>query len=111
MLGDSLRRTRQQQRRTLADVARAAQVSMQYLSEVERGQKEASSEILAALCEALGIELADLLADVGRSLVESRTERASVVRLESIRARRATSRASGSPAKNSGDPLCLLAAA
>lgn len=80
---------------------------MQYLSELERGQKEASSEILAALCEALGVELADLLADVGRTLVEEREHRASVVRLESIRA----GRRPVSPTKDASDPLCLLAAA
>ncbi len=46
MLGDVLRRTRLEQGRTLADVARSARVSMPYLSEVERGRKEASSEVL-----------------------------------------------------------------
>ena len=68
MVGDVLRRMRHEQGRTLADVARAARVSMPYLSEVERGRKEASSEILAALCGALDIELGDLLAEVGRDL-------------------------------------------
>ena len=62
MLGDVLRRTRLEQGRTLADVARAARVSMPYLSEVERGRKEASSEVLAAICDALRLELAELLA-------------------------------------------------
>ncbi len=66
MLGDVLRRTRLDQRRTLADVARAAKVSMPYLSEVERGRKEASSEVLAAICDALRIDLADLLAEAGQ---------------------------------------------
>jgi transcriptional regulator with XRE-family HTH domain len=73
MLGDVLRRTRQEQGRTLADVARAARVSMPYLSEVERGRKEASSEVLAAICESLGIDLSDLLAGVWRDLAELRT--------------------------------------
>ena len=53
MVGDVLRRTRQAQGRTLADVARAARVSVPYLSELERGRKEASSEVLAAICDAL----------------------------------------------------------
>jgi transcriptional regulator with XRE-family HTH domain len=75
MLGDVLRRTRREQGRTLADVARAAKVSMPYLSEVERGRKEASSEVLAAICESLGIDLSDLLADVWRDLAELRTRR------------------------------------
>jgi transcriptional regulator with XRE-family HTH domain len=73
MLGDVLRRTRREQGRTLADVARAARVSMPYLSEVERGRKEASSEVLAAICESLGIDLSDLLAGVWRDLAELRT--------------------------------------
>ena len=62
VLGDILRRTRQQQGRTLKDVAVDAQVSMPYLSEVERGLKEASSEVLAAICQALDLTVADLLA-------------------------------------------------
>ena len=64
VLGEALRRARLEQGRTLADVASAARISMPYLSEVERGRKEVSSEVLAALCDALGIELADLLITV-----------------------------------------------
>lgn len=60
-LGEALRRLRLEQGRTLAEVALAARISMPYLSEVERGLKEVSSEVLAALCAALGIELPDLL--------------------------------------------------
>jgi transcriptional regulator with XRE-family HTH domain len=76
MMGDVLRRTRREQGRTLADVARAARVSMPYLSEVERGRKEASSEVLAAICESLGIDLSDLLAGVWRDLAALRTRHA-----------------------------------
>jgi transcriptional regulator with XRE-family HTH domain len=61
VLGEALRRARLEQGRTLADVALAARISMPYLSEVERGLKEVSSEVLAALCEALGIDLSELL--------------------------------------------------
>jgi hypothetical protein len=61
VLGEALRRARLEQARTLADVALAARISMPYLSEVERGLKEVSSEVLAALCEALGIDLSELL--------------------------------------------------
>jgi transcriptional regulator with XRE-family HTH domain len=85
MLGDVLRRTRQDQGRTLADVAEDAKVSMPYLSEVERGRKEASSEVLAAVCDALGLELSDLLGEVRRDLVE---HRATVIRLDTVRALR-----------------------
>jgi transcriptional regulator with XRE-family HTH domain len=68
MLGDALRRRRQNQRRTLREVSSAARVSLGYLSEVERGQKEASSELLASICDALGLRLADLLREVSDDL-------------------------------------------
>jgi len=67
-LGDTLRDHRLSQRRTLRDVSGAARVSLGYLSEVERGQKEASSELLASICDALEVELADLLAEVSLQL-------------------------------------------
>jgi transcriptional regulator with XRE-family HTH domain len=63
-IGGSLRRARTLRRRTLRDVSRAARVSLGYLSEVERGRKEPSSELLASICEALDIALPDLLAEV-----------------------------------------------
>lgn len=85
MLGDVLRRTRLEQRRTLADVARSARISMQYLSEIERGRKEASSEILAALCSALRLDLSELLAAVGRDLLDQRARRSSLIRLDEYR--------------------------
>ncbi|WP_432513002.1 helix-turn-helix domain-containing protein [Kineococcus sp. SYSU DK001] len=59
--GAVLRAERTAQRRTLSDVADAARVSLPYLSEVERGRKEPSSEVLAAICGALDLTLADLL--------------------------------------------------
>ena len=61
LVGDVLRRQRLAQERTLKDVAEAARISMPYLSEVERGRKEASSEVLAAAAHALGLGLSDLL--------------------------------------------------
>ncbi|MGW3952030.1 helix-turn-helix domain-containing protein [Streptomyces sp. NPDC004752] len=61
LVGDVLRRERQAQERTLRDVADAARISVPYLSEVERGRKEASSEVLAAAARALGLGLGDLL--------------------------------------------------
>jgi transcriptional regulator with XRE-family HTH domain len=69
VLGHILRRIRHQQGRTLADVARVSRISVQYLSELERGRKEASSEVLAAICDALRVELADVLAEAGRQLL------------------------------------------
>lgn len=69
LIGQALRRLRLRQGRTLREVADAAQVSMPYLSEVERGRKEASSEVLAAICRALGIRLSDLLESVRDDLL------------------------------------------
>lgn len=66
VIGSELRRLRKQQGRTLRDVSGAAKVSLGYLSEVERGQKEASSELLAAICEALGAPLSVVLSDAAR---------------------------------------------
>jgi transcriptional regulator with XRE-family HTH domain len=85
MVGDVLRRTRLEQGRTLRDVARSARISMQYLSELERGRKEASSEILAALCAALRLDLAELLVAVGQDIFDRRARRSPVVRLDAFR--------------------------
>lgn len=63
-IGDALRTNRQRQGRTLRDVSNGARVSLGYLSEVERGQKEASSELLSSICGALEVPLASLLRDV-----------------------------------------------
>ncbi len=68
ILGEVLRRQRLTQRLTLRQVSEAAKVSLGYLSEIERGQKEASSELLAAICEALGVRLSDLLRLVGEAV-------------------------------------------
>src|SRR6476469_7033420 len=68
-VGHELREERHQQQRTLADVAEESGVSVQYLSEVERGRKEPSSEILGAVSGALGLRLVDLTTRVTRSLV------------------------------------------
>ena len=61
LIGEVLRRERRAQERTLQDVADEARISMPYLSELERGRKEASSEILAAAAQALGLRLSDLI--------------------------------------------------
>jgi transcriptional regulator with XRE-family HTH domain len=72
-IGSSLRRVRTSRRRTLRDVSRRARVSLGYLSEVERGRKEASSELLAAICEALDVALPELLGDAAEALVAAAT--------------------------------------
>jgi transcriptional regulator with XRE-family HTH domain len=81
-IGGTLRRARTARRRTLRDVARRARVSLGYLSEVERGRKEPSSELLAAICEALDIALADLLAEAAEAIA------AEAVTAEAARLRR-----------------------
>ncbi len=63
-LGEVLRRARQRQGRTLREVSAAARVSLGYLSEVERGQKEASSELLHAICAALDVPMSQILREV-----------------------------------------------
>jgi transcriptional regulator with XRE-family HTH domain len=105
-IGEVLRRTRRAQGRTLADVSRAARVSVPYLSELERGRKEASSEVLAAICDALRIDLSELLAVVGRELAAGRP--ATVIRLDSVRGGRVASPAAR-PARGGGDVVCLAA--
>lgn len=67
-LGAALRRRRLGQQRTLRDVSRSARVSLGYLSEVERGQKEASSELLAAICEALSVPVSSVLREASEEL-------------------------------------------
>jgi transcriptional regulator with XRE-family HTH domain len=64
VLGDALRARRLAQHRTLREVSTAANVSLGYLSEIERGHKEASSELLASICDALGAPLSEMLGDV-----------------------------------------------
>jgi transcriptional regulator with XRE-family HTH domain len=71
MIGDVLRRHRLRQSRTLRDVSVAAGVSLGYLSEIERGRKEASSELLAAICGALEVSLSELLREVSDDLARA----------------------------------------
>ncbi|MEV0847068.1 helix-turn-helix transcriptional regulator [Streptomyces sp. NPDC049954] len=68
LLGDVLRRQRQRQGRTLREVSSSARVSLGYLSEVERGQKEASSELLSAICDALDVRMSELMHEVSDEL-------------------------------------------
>jgi transcriptional regulator with XRE-family HTH domain len=64
LLGDVLRDRRMQRGMTLREVSADARVSLGYISEIERGQKEASSELLASLCSALDVPLSDVLREV-----------------------------------------------
>lgn len=67
-LGRTLRSSREDQGGRLVDVAERAGISPQYLSEIERGRKEPSSEMIAAVAGALGLDLADLLSDIAGTL-------------------------------------------
>src|ERR1700743_2548110 len=67
-IGDRLRHARTNQHRTLREVSRSARVSLGYLSEVERGRKEASSELLAAICDARALPMPDLLHTVASDM-------------------------------------------
>jgi transcriptional regulator with XRE-family HTH domain len=84
-IGGTLRRARTARRRTLREVSRRARVSLGYLSEVERGRKEPSSELLAAICEALDIALSDLLAEAAEAIA---AEAATVAAVDAARLRR-----------------------
>jgi XRE family transcriptional regulator, stress-response regulator len=113
-LGDVLRRIRLRQGRTLAEVAKLARVSLPYLSELERGRKEASSEVLAAICEALEVSLPDVLAEVRREMLGIRFRQPALIRLTAI-GDTASQMPGGPPApdsqpRGSADPTCLLAA-
>jgi transcriptional regulator with XRE-family HTH domain len=70
-LGRTLRTAREEQGGRLVDVAERAGISPQYLSEIERGRKEPSSEMIAAVTGALGVELADLLVGIAGSVRRS----------------------------------------
>lgn len=76
IIGCELRRRRQGQGRTLRDVSGSAQVSLGYLSEVERGQKEASSELLRAICGALSTPISDVLASASDEAAKRELEAA-----------------------------------
>lgn len=68
VIGDALRARRQSQHRTLREVSTSANVSLGYLSEIERGQKEASSELLSSICDALGAQLSEVLRQVSDTM-------------------------------------------
>ena len=78
-IGSALRQARISQGRTLRDVAKGARVSLGYLSEVERGQKEASSELLNSICQALDLSLLTVMSDVTIALRTTEAPSLSVV--------------------------------
>lgn len=78
-IGSTLRAQRVAQGRTLRDVAKSARVSLGYLSEVERGQKEASSELLNSICTALELQLSTVITEVALELTASAAPQLTVV--------------------------------
>jgi transcriptional regulator with XRE-family HTH domain len=85
LLGDVLRRLRLRQGRTLREVSASARVSLGYLSEVERGQKEASSELLAAICGALGTPLSQVFREVSDNFALAELQNEPLLREPALR--------------------------
>src|SRR6201990_3779412 len=98
LLGDALRRLRLRQGRTLREVSGAARVSLGYLSEVERGQKEASSELLAAICSALNTPLSHVLGEVSDSFALAELQNEAELQSEPVLTSAGASRNGQSPA-------------
>jgi transcriptional regulator with XRE-family HTH domain len=84
VIGDVLRRARTEQGRTLREVSDSARVSLGYLSEVERGRKEASSELLSAICGALDVPLSRVLSDAGDQMAGQESAEFASARAASI---------------------------
>lgn len=78
-LGEVLREARTSQGRTLRQVSSQAAISLGYLSELERGEKEASSELLASVCTALGVPLSGVIAEVATRVARAEERSAPVV--------------------------------
>ncbi len=106
LLGDVLRRLRQRQGRTLREVSAAARVSLGYLSEVERGQKEASSELLAAICTALNTPLSHVLGEVSDSFALAELQNEAELQSEPVLTSAGASRSGQSPAGRSAAAPC-----
>ncbi len=86
LIGETLREERMTQGRTLREVSKEARVSLGYLSEVERGQKEASSELLASICSALDLPLSVILNVVSEKMADAEQSAARVTSLSTVRA-------------------------
>lgn len=104
-LGETLRDARTRQNRTLRDVSTAANVSLGYLSEVERGRKEASSELLASICDALDVELSEVLDTASSAL---RTSAAPIAAPAKSAVTANSSKPSAAPARSAGSLRIVL---
>ena len=112
VLGNRLRALRTDRDETLAQTAERAGISPQYLSEIERGRKEPSSEMIAALAGALGISVADLMADTAQDLRRAAT---TIIAVAPATANRSAAGRTGRNMMRSGQrpsgPVALAAAA
>jgi transcriptional regulator with XRE-family HTH domain len=86
-LGDVLRGERMRRGMTLRELSSEARISLGYISEIERGQKEASSELLASLCEALDVALSDVLREVSDTVAVEEQRIAAEAAVERVPAR------------------------
>jgi transcriptional regulator with XRE-family HTH domain len=93
LLGDVLRDRRTERGLTLREVSAEARVSLGYISEIERGQKEASSELLASLCDALEVPLSAVLREVSDAVAVQEAASVAPAGLTSLEPMRARSRA------------------
>ena len=108
LLGEVLRDQRMRQGRTLRQVSGDARVSLGYISEIERGQKEASSELLASICAALDVPLSEILSEVSDAVALE--EAALAMQLESIQVDTTSLRAPRSTSRpNAGDVVASAA--
>src|ERR1700748_3412926 len=108
LLGDVLRAQRMRRGMTLRQVSADARVSLGYISEIERGQKEASSELLAALCSALDVPLSEILSEVSDAVALE--EAALAVALEDVTLDTTSLQApAGESAPRSGDVVASAA--
>ena len=107
LLGEVLRAQRMRQGRTLRQVSADARVSLGYISEVERGQKEASSELLASICSALDVPLSEILSEVSDAVALE--EAALAMQLESVRVDATSLRPARTESGRTGDVVASAA--
>jgi transcriptional regulator with XRE-family HTH domain len=107
LLGDVLRSRRVEQGRSLRDLCAEASVSLGYMSEIERGHKEASSELLASICAALDAPLSEILSEVADAVALEEARLA--MEIESIAAAERELPQVVDPGPSSGDVVASAA--
>jgi len=106
LLGEVLRAQRMRQGRTLRQISADARVSLGYISEIERGQKEASSELLASICAALDVPLSEILSEVSDAVALE--EAALAMQLESIQVDTTSLRGPRSTSRPNANTSCCI---